>query len=216
MNRTSHAMMLCLLLFSACGGANSPAATASNADTEDAADSAPESTRDSVIRQANELFERLRTRPWTARITGCASRDCNDGTVYMQIPGRARIEYDYGSTVVADGSTLYTYNRATEVDRRALDETEIGVLLAGDLGGDVTVEAVQELDRGPDAGDMRRVHRVDLERNGQRVTLLFAKEPFQFIGWMVDGDRGAFTAELRDFRATDPEVNMFRPLPSDG
>ncbi len=174
-----------------------------------------ESDRDRVVRQANELFETMRSQPFTARMTGCGGWDCDDATLHIQLPGRLRIVYDYDSTVLADGQTLYSYRGQSEVARSLLAETDLSCLLAGELGDGVSVDAVQEIDRGPESGAPRRVWRVDVSRGDHRLTLLFAREPFRFIGWIAPGAREDFSAEIRDLRPEPrPAADLFAPFGS--
>jgi hypothetical protein len=169
---------------------------------------AQEDIETAITRRVNAYFEQMRARPFRGRLTGCGGWDCNDARITIQMPGKVRIEYDYGSTVLADGTDLITYNRTEELHRAPIDETDLSLLLAGQLGDEVEVDAVEEIGEGSGA-----MYTVEVSRGRRHMTLFFSKQPFRLAGWAVDGPRGGFRAQVRGLRAArNVPADTFRPL----
>ena len=115
------------------------------------------------------------------------------GTIYLQRPGKLRIEYDPPSPIViiSYGGQLIYYDKVlTQVTYVPVSATPAALLVQEQvkLSGEVTVTRVQ---RGPG------VIRVSLVRTSEpeagQVTLIFSDQPLQLRQWTVVDGRGVET-----------------------
>lgn len=107
------------------------------------------------------------------------------GMIYLQRPGKLRIDFDPPSDVQIITTRLWLVvyeGKNAEPQNYPLNSTPAGILVRKEIkfGGDLTVKAVQQ---------SKGVVRVRLIRtrnpNQGSMTLLFAAEPIKLIGWVV-------------------------------
>lgn len=173
---------------------------------------ADSSVQDKVVAQLEAQLAEMSKGVWKGRLSGCGGWECDDATVYIKLPGKIDIRYDYGSRVVADGKWLRVLNGSgDEVRADKLAETSLGLLLDGKLDD---VAAVEEIDRGTTAGEPRHVYSIELTSDTAPALTLFAtKAGFKLLGWRVADGRGEFTATIRGLRKIDG--GDVRKLPTD-
>jgi outer membrane lipoprotein-sorting protein len=115
------------------------------------------------------------------------------GMVYLQRPGKLRIDYDPPSPILimsTSGQLVYFDKSLKQVTYVPTSATPAGLLVQDQvkLSGDVTVIRMQ---RGPG------VIRVSLVRTSEpeagQVTLIFADQPLQLKQWTVVDGRGVET-----------------------
>jgi outer membrane lipoprotein-sorting protein len=116
-----------------------------------------------------------------------------EGTVYIQRPGRMRIEYDPPMPVliVADGSHLIYFDKELEqVTHVGLDSSPAGILLQEKvtLSGDLTVT---KFERGPSVLRATVVRTKDA--NEGNLTLVFSDNPLALRKWTVVDPQGVAT-----------------------
>ncbi len=124
-----------------------------------------------------------------------------EGTVYLQRPGRLRIEYDPPAEVlvVANGSSLiYEDGELDQVSYIGIDDTPLGLLLR---------ESVEFTDPEITVTDMRQsaglldISMVQTDDPGQgTLTLRFALQPMELRQWKV-----------RDAQNVEVIVTLFTP-----
>jgi len=107
------------------------------------------------------------------------------GMIYLQRPGKLRIDFDPPSDVQIITTRLWLVvyeGKNAEPQNYPLDSTPAGILVRKEIkfGGDLTVKSVRQ-EKG--------VVRVRLIRtrnpNQGSMTLIFGAEPMKLIGWIV-------------------------------
>lgn len=113
------------------------------------------------------------------------SGESTEGEVYMDRPGRMRLEYDQAPILlVANGRHLIYVDEALEqVSYLGLDQTPVGVLLRPNVSfddEDITVTDVRQRDG---------VAEIDVvqtkDRGAGQLTLVFTQQPFELRQWRV-------------------------------
>jgi outer membrane lipoprotein-sorting protein len=115
------------------------------------------------------------------------------GTLYLQRPGKLRIEYDPPSPIVivsSGGQLLYFDKQLQQVTYVPTSSTPAGVLVQDPLklSGELTVT---KLEHGPGVIRVTVVHTS--EPDAGQVTLVFADQPLQLKQWTVVDGRGIQT-----------------------
>jgi len=167
--------------------------------------------REQIVRRVGGALRALRNGVWTARVSACRQwSNCEDGTMWVSLPGRVRFEYGSGATVVSDGRTLYNYNQGELIREQSVDETELFLLLHGAVDAEVEIAAVERRDGREHGGRAETVYDVELMRGdggGNSLTLIFSAE-FQLIGWRTYD----FEMQVRDLRRVENERRgLFEP-----
>ena len=116
-----------------------------------------------------------------------------EGTLYIQRPGRMRIEYDPPTPVliVADGLHLIYFDKELEqVTHVGLDASPAGILLQEKvaLSGDLTIT---KFERGPSVFRVTVVRGKDT--NEGSLTLVFGDSPLSLRKWTVVDPQGVAT-----------------------
>jgi outer membrane lipoprotein-sorting protein len=144
-----------------------------------------------------------------------------EGTVFLQRPGRMRIEYDapVPILIVADGTWLIYYDRKLgQVSYLPLGSTPAGILVEDKIrlnGGALTITGFEH------EADVIRVSvvRTDSPADGS-LTLVFSDNPLQLRQWRVIDAQGITTTvsladvetgisfEPRLFEFTDPRQKL--------
>jgi outer membrane lipoprotein-sorting protein len=121
------------------------------------------------------------------------SGQLDQGTVYIEKPGRMRFSYDAPSPtlIVATGGNVYVRNaRLNTVDRYSLSNTPLGILLDAqvDLLRNKAIMGVQE------QGDSLIVQaRTSANRNQSNIALVFSWPNLELRQWMVKDNQGGVT-----------------------
>jgi outer membrane lipoprotein-sorting protein len=116
-----------------------------------------------------------------------------NGTMYLQRPGKLRIEYDPPSPIVivsSGGQLLYFDKQLQQVTYVPTSSTPAGVLVQDPLklSGELTVTKVEH-----GAGVIRLTVVHTSEPDAGQVTLVFADQPLQLKQWTVIDSRGVQT-----------------------
>jgi outer membrane lipoprotein-sorting protein len=158
---------------------------------------APASEQEQIQRLEAYLngIKSLQSRFYQASTTGEEAA----GTLYLDRPGRLRIEYDPPSPmlIVADGSFLVTFDRKLQqATYLPLGQTPAAVLLDERVrldSGDFRVAMLQA-----DADSVR----ATIERRGSpaegRLALVFTESPLRLHQWEVTDAQGIVTAVVLD------------------
>ena len=165
--------------------------------------------RDEQIKRIEAYLNGVKTvqsRFYQASTTG----DEAAGTLYLDRPGRLRIEYDPPSPmlIIANGSFLITYDRKLEQSSYLpLSQTPAAALLADKIGLDSGEFRVAELQA--DSQSIRAtIERRDNPGEG-RLALVFTEAPLSLHQWEVTDAQGVVTAVVLE----DPHFGV--PLKSD-
>lgn len=160
--------------------------------------------REETLPRLTKWMASMKKDVWTARVTACANWDCNEGTLYMKMPGQIEIDYGAGGRVIGNGANLALFNPSgDQLNTDKLAETELGLMLHGAIDEDVELAAVTEYDRGPEAGKPREILQIELspKKGSYSMTLIVAKTDFSLMGWKATSARGDVTVvEVRNLR----------------
>lgn len=146
-----------------------------------------------VLRKAETALNSINT--LQARFLQLASTgNSAEGEVYMDRPGKMRLEYDNAPILlVANGRHLiYVDKELDQVSYLGLDQTPVGVLLRPNVSFDDPDIAVTDvrLDNG--------VAEIDVVQSEDRglgtLTLVFTEEPFELRQWRVVDAQNTQTA----------------------
>ena len=134
--------------------------------------------------------------------------DVVSGTLYLQRPGRMRVEYDPPSKVLliaTDWRLIFFDGSIRQVNTIPLAQTPLAFLLADriQLAGEVQVTAVRE---GPDSLDVEVVRAS--EANQGRLTLHFATQPFALRSWTVIDAQGLETRVVLSEMRLNPTLDL--------
>ncbi len=133
-----------------------------------------------------------------------------EGTLYIERPGRLRLEYAPPVDVLlvgADGWLTYTDGELRQHSQTPIAETPAGVLVRADIrfSGDIEVRDVA---READLVYIR-LARTEAPDDGA-ITLVFTERPFELRQWVVVDPQGLTTRitlfELRRGHALDPAL----------
>lgn len=117
----------------------------------------------------------------------------SEGTLYIDRPGRLRLEYapPLKVVMVSDGDWLtYVDQEVGQVSQTPVNDTPAGVLVRKEIrfGGDIAVTAVER-----DAGVLRvTLARTKNQAEGS-LTLVFTERPFDLRQWVVVDPQGLET-----------------------
>lgn len=117
----------------------------------------------------------------------------DQGTLYIQKPGKIRFEYDPPSPllIVATGGTVYVKNsKLNTVDHYDLSDTPLGLLLNQnvDLKANRAVMGVNEQN-----GAVIVQARTSTNRNNSNITLVFSSPGLELRQWTVRDNQGGNT-----------------------
>jgi outer membrane lipoprotein-sorting protein len=127
------------------------------------------------------------------------------GTLYLEKPGKVRFAYDPPSPVliVATGGSVYVKNsRLNTVDHYDLSDTPLGLILSDtvDLKTNKAVTGVTEKD-----GSIVVNARTSTNRNDSNIRLVFAAPTPELRQWTVrDNQGGTTTVALQDLQLGAP------------
>lgn len=185
MTRFLRAALGALTAIGLAAAASSPAAAVVAADLTPA--------DETVLDRAEDYLNKVET--LTARFLQIAGTgQTTEGDVYMQRPGRLRLEYDDAPILlVANGRHLiYVDEHLEQVSYLGLDQTPVGVLLRPAVSfrdADITVTDVRRRDN---------VAEIDVvqtqDRGAGQLTLVFTEEPFELRQWRVIDAQNTETA----------------------
>ena len=138
------------------------------------------------------------------------------GNLYLQRPGKARFEYEAPSSllVVSDGRVVSVADkRLKTVNRYFLSQTPLKLFLADEIRLDrgVHIAGVKKLNDGFEITAQDRAGKT----KGQ-ITMVFADNPVQLLGWTVTDARNAPTRVrlLSLVRASGLDPDLFKaPFP---
>lgn len=168
------------------------------------AENAP-TDEDEWLQRVQNYFNLIRT--MQSRFVQVSSNgEVAEGTVYIERPGRMRVEYDppVPVLIVSDGDFLVYFDKQLEqVTHVPLGQTPASILLAPSIklrGGELTVT---EFARAPGAV---RVTVVRNENPGEgSLTLVFTEPPLELKQWVVRDAQGLVTTvTLQDARFEIP------------
>jgi len=153
-----------------------------------------------LLKQSAQYLNTVRS--MRARFAQTSSRGhYAEGTVYMQRPGRLRIEYDPPAKVlvVANGNyVIYEDGELGQVSYIGLGDTPLGILLRDVVeftDPDITVTGMRK------GGGLLEVDLVETEDPGQGVlTLVFSLSPMELRQWRI-----------RDAQNIQVTVTLFTP-----
>ncbi|MQX35341.1 LolA family protein [Roseospira navarrensis] len=153
-----------------------------------------------LLKQAAQTLNAIQT--MRARFAQTSSRgNYAEGTVYLQRPGRLRIEYDPPADilVVANGNyVIFEDGELDQVSYIGLNDTPLGILLRERVeftDPDITVTGMRK------GGGLLEIDLVQTDDPGQGVlTLVFALSPMELRQWRV-----------RDAQNIEVTVTLFTP-----
>lgn len=139
------------------------------------------------------------------------------GTIYLQRPGKLRIDFDPPSQVQIITTRLWLVvyeGKNAEPQNYPLDSTPAGILVRKEIkfGGDLKVTSVKR------AKGAIRVRLIRARNPNQgSMTLMFAAEPMKLIGWVVaDAQNQRTVVRMSDTQIgikLDPETFALRGPP---
>ncbi len=146
-----------------------------------------------AVKQADDYLDQVHT--LKAHFVQDANNGAeSEGTVYLDRPGKLRLEYDPPSPIlmVADGDNLVYYDKKLqEVTYVDLDSTMAGVLVRPHVQLNGTDLEVLGVVRQPDTLRITVTKRKDPSQG--RITLVFTEKPFALRQWQVVDAQGAIT-----------------------
>jgi outer membrane lipoprotein-sorting protein len=146
---------------------------------------------DQVILQKTETVMN-RLRKMEARFVQTSSNGGrSDGTIFLQRPGKIRIEYDDPTPVlvVADGDLLVYFDKDVEqVTYLGLNDTPLGVILQDDISWADESLTLKDISRLPGLIEIT-LYRTGREDEGE-LTLVFTQNPFELRQWRVKDPQG--------------------------
>ena len=145
------------------------------------------------IKTADSYLDQIRT--LKARFIQDASNGSeSQGTLYLDRPGKLRLEYDPPSPIlmVADGDNLVYYDKKLqEVTYVDLDSTLAGLLVRPHVALDGPSLKVLSIVHQPDTLRVTVTRRKDPSQG--RIALIFTLKPMQLRQWQVVDAQGAVT-----------------------
>ncbi len=135
-----------------------------------------------------------------------------DGTLYLQRPGRMRLEYDppVPILIVANNGLLFQYDKDLKTSSYLpLSSTPAGLLLKEKLQftGEITVRRFERTQ-----GALRVTLFQTNEPAAGEITLTFSERPFGLVNWQIVDAQGATTRVAFTQLATDVKLDpaLFR------
>lgn len=148
---------------------------------------------EAVLDKAEDYLNRIDT--LQARFLQIASTgESTEGEVYMDRPGRMRLEYDEAPILlVANGTHLIYVDKALEqVSYLGLDQTPVGVLLRETVSFDDSDIRVTGIRRADTVAEIDVVQTND--PGAGTLTLVFTEKPFELRQWRVVDAQNTETA----------------------
>ncbi len=174
-----------------------------------------------VVKEANAYLDQVHTLK-AHFVQNSANGDQAEGTLYLDRPGKLRLEYDPPSPilVVAKDDTLVYYDKKLQqVSYVGIDQTLAGVLVQPhvDLNGDQLETTA--VGHQPGTARLTVIKRGDPSQG--KITLVFTEKPFQLRQWQVVDAQGQVTqVTLYDAQtglSLDSELFVFHdPRPAPG
>jgi len=148
---------------------------------------------ESVVKQAEAYFDQIHT--LKARfVQESANGAESEGTLYLDRPGKLRLEYAPPTPilVVGSGGTLVYYDsKLGQVSYVDLDSTMAGVLVRPEVRLDQDDLEVTKVGHQPGTVSITVTKRKEPSQG--KITLLFTEKPFELRQWQVVDQQGQIT-----------------------
>lgn len=174
--------------------------------------------RRAILRAASNALARIETAQGRFVLIDI-NGDINEGSFYLQRPGRVRFDYDdpVPLLIASDGATVAIVDEELEsIDRVPLASTPLGLL----LDDDVDLESDAEVIRVQRASGIVAITVVDpTEQAAGELTLIFDAGTYDLMSWrVVDANGGVTSTQLSDVRtgmSLNPRLFIVREFDED-